>query len=120
MAYNQKIIDDLSQIILSGISGFEGPGLDNMDVPYNLDNPPSPQAFQAEIKKQVAGSIALSIVDYIDKNISDLVTPLITSSYNNLFAEAIKHCTVAVSNPEGQPIGTGIITFTPPEEPTLG
>lgn len=110
MPLNQETVDKLKDFILDGVEGLTGPGFSNMEVEWDNSNPPSPQAFASEIKSQVAGSIAAGVAYFIEENAPEIISPLLTESFPDLLAEALKSCEVVDS--EDKVIGT--IRFTPP------
>lgn len=98
-------VEALQEIILEGVqSQYPNSGFLNMDVPYDVNNPPTPEAFAKSIKQLVAQSVAIGVVKYVLQELPDMMQ----SIFDN--------CTVEVKDTTGQVIGTGTIKYTKPEE----
>lgn len=106
-------VEALQKTILEGVqSQFPESGFMNMNVPYDVDNPPTPADFAKSIKTLVAKSVAIGVVQYmvqeLPKELPNLLPDMMQSIFDN--------CTVEVKDSAGQVIGTGIIKYTKPVE----
>lgn len=100
----KRAVEALQEIILEGVqSQYPNSGFLNMDVPYDVKNPPTPEAFAMSVKQLVAKSVDIGVVKYVLQELPDTMQ----SIFDN--------CTVEVKDPTGQVIGTGTIKYTKPE-----
>lgn len=106
-------VEVLQEIILEGVqSQYPNSGFLNMDVPYDVNNPPTPEAFAKSIKQLVAQSVAIGVVKYVLQELPEQLPSLLPDMMQSIF----DNCTVEVKDTTGQVIGTGTIKYTKPEE----
>lgn len=106
-------VEVLQETILEGVqSQYPNSGFLNMDVPYDVKNPPTPEAFAKSIKQLVAKSVAIGVVKYVFQELPEQLPSLLPDMMQSIF----DNCTVEVKDPAGQVIGTGTIKYTKPEE----